>query len=515
MGIPAYYKKLTHSIPGLVSSHHHEVAWLFMDFNCLIYYCIGLQPEYDGDLWENGLIESVVSCCKEIVKEVKPTEGVYIAIDGVVPMAKMRQQRLRRFKSVWEQGLMADQQGLMADQQGQSTTLIKKWNTNAITPGTVFMDKLCTRLQTMCDENQWMFSGCLEPGEGEHKIMAQWRRGIYKGPIAVYGLDADLIVLSLLGQATNQLGTIWLFREVKSMDKPNALKPLDKANALKPLDKANALATYEWFSIDLLRDHLMRPSELCKNYSIISYCFAMSILGNDFLPSSLGLKMRDGGHDELLHCLLELIDADMNIIEENLIELFRRLSQTEHHRIMNYIKVKQRQASYSTEKGLGEQNWPLSQIEDLRGDWVARYTKLAGPSMESCKEYINGIKWIWSYYTGKSVCYNWYYPYVLPPLWSALVTYLNSHTMCLQSEMPICVRIEELRPVEQLVLVLPLESWSLIPACPEKRISMIAPQFFPSTFEFESVGKRFFWECEAMIPILTVMELKALISSYP
>ena len=506
MGIPAYYKKLTHSIPGLVSSHHHEVAWLFMDFNCLIYYCIGLQPEYDGDLWENGLIESVVSCCKEIVKEVKPTEGVYIAIDGVVPMAKMRQQRLRRFKSVWEQGLMADQQGLMADQQGQSTTLIKKWNTNAITPGTVFMDKLCTRLQTMCDENQWMFSGCLEPGEGEHKIMAQWRRGIYKGPIAVYGLDADLIVLSLLGQATNQLGTIWLFREVK---------PIDKPNALKPLDKANALATYEWFSIDLLRDHLMRPSELCKNYSIISYCFAMSILGNDFLPSSLGLKMRDGGHDELLHCLLELIDADMNIIEENLIELFRRLSQTEHHRIMNYIKVKQRQASYSTEKGLGEQNWPLSQIEDLRGDWVARYTKLAGPSMESCKEYINGIKWIWSYYTGKSVCYNWYYPYVLPPLWSALVMYLNSHTMCLQSEMPICVRIEELRPVEQLVLVLPLESWSLIPACPEKRISMIAPQFFPSTFEFESVGKRFFWECEAMIPILTVMELKALISSYP
>jgi 5'-3' exonuclease len=503
MGIPAYYKKLTHSVPGLVSTHHHEVAWLFMDFNCLIYYCIGLQPEYDGDTWENGLIESVVSCCKEIVKEVKPTEGVYIAIDGVVPMAKMRQQRLRRFKSVWEQGRTAtDQQGHKADQQGHKA-LIKKWNTNAITPGTVFMDKLCTRLQTMCDEKRWMFSGCLEPGEGEHKIMAQWRRGIYKGPIAVYGLDADLIVLSLLGQAMNQLGSIWLFREVKPLESATAV------NALKPVDQL-----YEWFSIDMLRDHLMRPSELCKNHSIISYCFAMSILGNDFLPSSLGLKMRDGGHDELLHCLLELIDADMNIIEENLIELFRRLSQTEHHRIMNYIKVKQRQASYSTEKGLGEQNWPLSQIEDLRGDWVARYTKLAGPSIESCKEYINGIKWIWSYYTGKSVCYNWYYPYVLPPLWSILVTYLNSHNTCLQSEMPICVRIEELRPVEQLVLVLPLESWSLIPACPEKVLSMIAPQFFPSTFEFESVGKRFFWECEAMIPILTVLELKELIRAY-
>lgn len=489
MGIPAYYKKLTHSIPGLVSTHH-EVTWLFMDFNCLIYYCIGLQPEYDGGLWEDGLIDSVVSCCKDIVNEVKPTEGVYIAIDGVVPMAKMRQQRLRRFKSVWEQGRVA------AD-QGKDT---KKWNTNAITPGTVFMDKLCTRLQTMCDEKRWLFSGCLEPGEGEHKIMAQWRRGIYKGSIAVYGLDADLIVLSLLGQATNQLGMIWLFREVKPMN-----KPMDKA--LEPI--------YEWFSIDLLRDHL---THLKDPRFIISYCFAMSILGNDFLPSSLGLKMRDGGHDELLHCLLELIDSDMNIIEENLIELFRRLSQTEHHRIINYTKGKQRQAAYSTDKGLGEQNWPLSQIEDLRGDWVARYTKLIGTSdtSQTSQEYINGIKWIWSYYTGKSVCYNWYYPYVLPPLWSTLVTYLNSRekSICLQSEMPIRVRIEELRPVEQLVLVLPLESWSLIPACPEKIISMIAPQFFPSTFGFESVGKRFFWECEAMIPILTVIELKALIKDY-
>ena len=43
---------------------------------------------------------------------------------------------------------------------------------------------------------------------------------------------------------------------------------------------------------------------------------------------------------------------------------------------------------------------------------------------------------------------------------------------------------------------------------------MIAPQFFPNTYTFESVGKRFFWECEALIPIPTIVELKALIHAY-
>jgi 5'-3' exonuclease len=84
----------------------------------------------------------------------------------------------------------------------------------------------------------------------------------------------------------------------------------------------------------------------------------------------------------------------------------------------------------------------------------------------------------------------------------------------MQSEMPLHVQVQDIQPSEQLCLVLPLESWSLIPACSEKIFPMIAPHFFPDTFTFESVGKRFFWECEALIPIPTIVELKALICAY-
>ena len=489
MGIPSYYRKLIHVVPGLVSSERHEVAWLFMDFNCLIYHCI---PNVLCSDFEQGLIEEVVRYTKEVVAEIAPSQGVYIAIDGVVPMAKMRQQRLRRFKSVWEKARVkhalpeppvAEKNHVKRDSLKDSPEQPIKWDTNAITPGTVFMSKLATALQIVCDENGWTLSSAEEPSEGEHKVLSQWRTGLYKQrDIAVYGMDADLIVLSLLGQTQNDLGAIWLFREGD--------------------------VGFEWFSIDLLKTWL--TSGRFPNF-ILSYCFAMSVLGNDFLPSSLGLKMRDGGHDELLRYLINPLILDYKIIEENLLELFRALSQFEPHRVAKYINTKQRMAQHATDLGLGENNWPLSQIEQglVGAHWASAYWKLIdGEPVDICCEYLKGIRWIWDYYTTGSVCYNWFYPYVLPPLWATLA--LSGQIAILRTSMPPCIRAEEISTVQQLSLVLPLQSWSLLPDCPEKRFPALAPQFFPSSFEFESIGKRFWWECECLIPIPTIMELKAL-----
>jgi 5'-3' exonuclease len=62
-------------------------------------------------------------------------------------------------------------------------------------------------------------------------------------------------------------------------------------------------------------------------------------------------------------------------------------------------------------------------------------------------------------------------------------------------------------------MVLPLESWELIPSCPQKKLPQIAPQFFPHSFTFDSVGKRYFWECESEIPLISISEVKALFST--
>lgn len=490
MGIPAYYKKLIRSVPGLVSVHSHAVSWLFMDFNCLIYHCIPVVYEMGVKIedFESVLITEVVRYTREVVKEVAPSKGVYIAIDGVVPMAKMRQQRLRRFKSVWEKEHAMHANPEMAQ---------AKWDTNAITPGTVFMKNLAAALQAMCDEKGWILSNALEPFEAEHKLTAQWRTGHFKGAdIAVYGMDADLIVLSLLGQYQNQLGKIWLFREAPSID---------------------VTVGFEWFSIDLLKGWILQE----RDYSfILTYCFAMSVLGNDFLPSSLGLKMRDGGHDELLRCLtMPLIDEEYNVIHQNLFELFRIFSVSESQRIVKYVKGKQRMACNAKDINLGENNWPLSRVEYwlLNQDWENNYWKYIDASIpEVCHEYLKGIKWVWNYYIGKPVCFNWFYPHLLPPLFTNLVQmYIDNpenYYIFLQ-DMSIILTGYDIKPVEQLALVLPLYSWHLIPSdCKEKRFPQFCPQAFPSEFEFESVGNNLFWQCIPLIPCPTPSELKALIN---
>ena len=121
----------------------------------------------------------------------------------MVPMAKIRQQRLRRFKSPW---VSAEEVRLGKPESGP------RWDSNAITPGTAFMEKLGKALHEIRGSHgvQWVVSDASEPGEGEHKIMKLMRS--VSGEHVVYGLDADLIVLCLL-QLREGEKNITLFRE--------------------------------------------------------------------------------------------------------------------------------------------------------------------------------------------------------------------------------------------------------------------------------------------------------------
>ena len=48
----------------------------------------------------------------------------------------------------------------------------ESWDTNAITPGTQFMEKLGSSLHALCLQRGkgWSVSSASEPGEGEHKL---------------------------------------------------------------------------------------------------------------------------------------------------------------------------------------------------------------------------------------------------------------------------------------------------------------------------------------------------------
>ena len=520
MGIPSYYRKLVRTHASLVrKSHPGIIDWLWMDFNCLIYHCLrrpDLRP-YPGSagrlLWEQEFLQSIVTYTKKVVAQVKPSKGVYIAIDGVVPMAKMRQQRLRRFKSAW-----LTEKGLAEGQEAGK----ERWDTNAITPGTEFMYSLRLALEKEVGKHKgWRLSSSDEPGEGEHKVMAMLRCSSSANH-AIYGLDADLIVLSLLTQDTLKTKgietQIHLFRE-----------EVENGSLVRD---ATGEEEFQWFSIDALRDILLIQTP------IRDYCCAMSFLGNDFLPSSLGLKMREDGHDALMDLLaaihakgLHLVDSKDEICRTGLLELLRILDAQEEKAIEASLcrKAQQGRPYAAVELPIGDLNWALKQQAEaclmdgrrLRLDWRSVYqTKCLQDGLDTNRVYVQGLHWIWDYYRGKLVCYNWHYPWNLPPLWNDIASAVADATATVISTdvasavavatEPV-IKASDILPVEQLCLVLPPASWHLIPSAKHRTLMAKAPYLFPKEFGFCSLGKRWFWECEAKIPIPTILEVKGLL----
>ena len=202
MGIPSFYRHLVKTSPMLIKNKLNSRAKILaLDLNCAIYHCLAkLQKKtpYESASrldFENRLIQSVIQYIVKLRDHVQPTDLLYIAVDGVVPIAKIRQQRLRRFKSVW---VGAEEAKIKGTGTGTGS-----WDRNAITPGTEFMDALTKRLIAWSKNElnlKTVVSGVYDSGEGEQKIMSYLRElGLEADlrDIVVYGLDADLIVLCL------------------------------------------------------------------------------------------------------------------------------------------------------------------------------------------------------------------------------------------------------------------------------------------------------------------------------
>ena len=190
-------------------------------------------------------------------------DAVFIAIDGPAPRAKMEQQRHRRLKSSQEE---------------------KIWDTNAITPGTEFMEKLNSFLLRKIKEIpvKCILSDSNEPGEGEHKLMKFIDSTPLNTSHYVYGLDADLIMLSMIRKHS-----IHLLRERTEY---NFEQTDDEYVSLSiPLLKT---CLYETIHIPDI--------QLSKNHLIHDYLFLCFLLGNDFILNTPSINIRYNGIQTLL-----------------------------------------------------------------------------------------------------------------------------------------------------------------------------------------------------------------------
>jgi 5'-3' exonuclease len=219
-GIPKLFRWLTDLYPLVLEtvdeglgSNDAAVDNFYLDMNGIIHTCTHSNNDKLVALNEKDMFLRIFAYTDRLYKLVKPSRKMYLAIDGVAPRAKMNQQRSRRFRSAKER------EALIAEHVAKEGKMLEdeSFDSNCITPGTEFMFRLGIAFHRWVEYKMktdpfWqngaeiIFSGPDVPGEGEHKIMDLIReerakdpgyfRGKYKH--CLYGLDADLIMLSLV-----------------------------------------------------------------------------------------------------------------------------------------------------------------------------------------------------------------------------------------------------------------------------------------------------------------------------
>jgi len=261
---------------------------LYFDFNCLIHpVCHLLWSEYkDKNIstsdFENKVINKTLEYMHKVIEYVNPSIcGIYI--DGVCPVSKMAQQRQRRFASILDKEVMNNIRGK------NGIAREEYYDTNAITPGTKFMETLSDAINQYIETHRaikFVYSSYMEHGEGEHKIINHIKANkdeFRDKNIVIYGLDADLIILGLTLISEFK---IMLLREETNVS-------FDTFNMVFFDVGACAECIINELTTD--KDSIIDNQFVNINNKlnvIDDFIFITIILGNDFIPANPTLNMR-------------------------------------------------------------------------------------------------------------------------------------------------------------------------------------------------------------------------------
>jgi 5'-3' exonuclease len=465
-----------------------------MDSNSIVYDAVREIDDADA-AFEAKLIKAVCRKIDEYIKLIQPTDRVMIAFDGVAPVAKLDQQRIRRYKSLF-------------GPQKES-----KWSTVAITPGTLFMKKLGNAVKKRFPNA--IVTAADEAGEGEHKIYEHIRNDPLhhsNTTTVVYGLDADLIMLTL--HHLHVAPSMYLFRET-----PEFIKSLDKT-----------LSPNENYLLDIPKfgEALQKTSGIPH----ADYIFSCFLLGNDFLPHFPALNIRTTGIETLLATYGKTINENGRLVNgtaiswKNLRKLVAELAANEEALLRNEYKVRERQ-SQSVSKRLAkmdlEERYQATPLVDRRVEtyinlfepgWEERYySKLFDIKIdderrkEICLNYLEGLEWTLKYYTSGCVDWRWRYKYDYPPLFSDLVRYIPYF----DTELVSTTKQVAVTPFVQLAYVLPGKHLDLLPKRVKQRLLTERPDWYADDALFEWAFTRYMWEAHAHLPEKPIDELESLI----
>jgi 5'-3' exoribonuclease 2 len=512
MGIPVYFKNIINDYKDILIQQdlfNKQINNLFFDLNCLIHpSCQGLTDEQEI---YNNIYKNVI----KIIKITNPKDLIYIAIDGVCPRSKVEQQKYRRFRSANEN---------------------KIWDTNAISPGTEFMNNLNIFIKNQFKEYpiKIIFSDSTIPGEGEHKIMNYLKNQNNNDINIIHGLDADLIMLSMI--KTNH---IYLLRERTEYN----IEELDSEYVYLNINRLK-----KYLVKDIKKDFIYLPNQNIIN----DYIFLCFFIGNDFIHNSPCINIRYGGLDNLLNIYNELQEDHAGLFYliynnkldlENFKKFIQKLSLKENEYLNKILDIRSKQEkkfknlyldiynSYVNKECLKKYNSYDREYErdfmnhlpiiDRRDElkifnkldsWQRRYYMFQiyhhhdyNPSYDDilkenieniCENYLESFVWTSNYYFNDCTSWKWFYKYHFAPS-------IKDFNYYLQNINDLNIIKEDKTPLtsdEQLKLILPEKSFNLLP----KNVDKYPDYYYPKSFKTNYIMKRYYWEGHPILPEIII-----------
>lgn len=517
MGIPSYFSNIIKRYPGIIQKYNPSliVNQLFMDCNSIIYdsfHNISKDCDMKSQVYiEEQIIKEVIKKINNYIKTIGGKKLNYLAFDGVAPVAKMEQQKTRRFKSSYEKNLNSKES--------------IDWDTSAITPGTIFMKKLERELNKTYNKVNNVIIAFSDPGEGEHKIFDYIRKNsILSGNSIIYGLDSDLIMLSL--QNNNHCEHLYLYREmpefIESIDKsliPNDIYMIDIEMFKKKL------ALY----LNNEKDNMNKDEELCRIQDYIFICF---LLGNDFLPHFPVLNLRTNGLTYLLETYKNIIgNSKEYIIKKNKInwKIFKKLicelSKNEEKYGIEEMKIRSKMEKKAKINLNDDNKELLLPIIDRKVEkyinignegWQYRYYKELFDieinderRKQICINYLEGLEWTFKYYTDECFDWKWKYKYTYPPL----LEDLNKFIPYFETEFIEKKPINNISQLTQLCYVLPRNSLYILPEKLFKYLILNHEDWYKNDFKVQWSYCKYFWESHIEMPDINISLLENIISN--
>lgn len=534
MGIPFYFREVIRQHRNVLTNLH-ACDRLFLDFNSIIHTCS--QKVVNSKVWrdrqalEAAILKHIVQYTEFVASTCQPSQLLYIAIDGVAPLAKMSQQRKRRH-------MTALRNKLINDYKTNNGIPFTQWDSNCITPGTQFMSTLSTYLKQYFSASQSTrgyevyISDSEEIGEGEHKAIHYIKNlGRDSFVDVIYGLDADLIMLAL----TCEKQKIYLMRESTQFC---GNKHYNKRH--------ENVTTFKYVNIDVLRTGIARYFAATDDHSyMLDYVFICFFLGNDFLPHFPSISLKHEGLQYLCDTYKEMQKHCPNthiIVKEHdrytihyptLVKFIKHVAENEHQRFaaivkqfyetpiqeqafknklehfiytVDYMPMLRRKKVIDPEK---EPAWRLQYYSTFFDIVPNDFASIDAVS----ENYMHGLYWNVDYYFNNIFSHSWYYKYNTAPFLMDIESFLQKHNTPLSA--PNQISDTCISSTQQLLVVLPFQSLQLLPKHITDKIWSIesgCAHLYPISFDIISFLKTQLWECTPHLPRIDLQKITRLLA---